>query len=181
MKSLLYVLCCGAFLMACNKPQETAVPPETPTPTEPPQVEIGDPKYADMGRKGIANLASGDIDAWMTDFADNARYLFNGGDSLVGKAAIATYWKDRRSNVIDKLEFKNDIWTPLQINKPQKGPDQAGMWLLGWYQVTASYKNGGSMTQWIHTDMHFNANDKIDVVVQYIDRATIAAAMAKKK
>ena len=35
------------------------------------------------------------------------------------------------------------------------------------------------MSQWIHTDYHFDANDKIDQVVQYIDRAPINAAIAK--
>ena len=180
MKKVLFVLCCCVLLLACNKPQETATT-ETLPPPEPPQAEIGDARYADIGKQGITALAAGDVDAWMSSFAENARYYFNGGDSLIGKQAIADYWKDRRGNVIDKLEIRNDIWTPLKINKPQKGPDQAGVWLLAWYQVTASYKNAGSMTQWIHTDMHFDANDKIDVVVMYLDRVPISAAMAKKK
>lgn len=180
MKKVLIVLCFGSLFVACDKPKEAA-PAETQAPAEPPQAEIGDAKYADIGKRGITALASGDVDAWMTSFADNAKYYFNGGDSLVGKTAIADYWKDRRANVIDKLDFRNDIWTPLKINKPQKGPDQVGVWLLAWYQVTASYKNGGTMTQWIHTDMHFDAADKIDVVVMYLDRVPIAAAMPKKK
>lgn len=179
---MLFAFCCGVILIACNKPQETPAETATPAvPAEPPATEIADAKYSEIGKQGIAALASGDIDAWMASFADNARYYFNNGDSIVGKQAITDYWKDRRGNVIDKIEFKNDIWTPLKINKPQKGPDQAGVWLLCWYQVTASYKNGGTMTQWIHTDLHFDAQDKIDVVVQYLDRAAIMAAMPKKK
>jgi hypothetical protein len=180
MKRVLFVLCCAALLIACNKPQEAATPaPETPA--EPPQSEIGDPKYADIGRQGLAALSSGDIDTWMSAYADNARYYWNAGDSLIGKEAIAAYWKDRRGNVIDQITFTNDIWTVLKVNRPQKGPDRAGIWLLGWYQVSATYKGGATMGQWIHTDMHFDANDKIDQVVQYLDRAPINAAVAKKK
>lgn len=178
MKKVFYALCCGWILFACDKPKEVAV---TGTPTEPPQAEIGDARYAEIGKQGINALANGDVDGWTASYADNARFYFNGGDSLVGKEAIAAYWKDRRTNVVDKMEFKNDIWTPLKVNKSQGGSDLPGMWLLGWYQVTASYKNAGSMTQWIHTDMHFDANDKIDVVVMYLDRVPINAAMAKKK
>lgn len=178
MKNFFLIVCC-ATLLACNKPKEEMSTPVADA--QPPQAEIGDAKYADIGKQGIANLSSGDIDAWMTAFADNAKYYFNGGDSLVGKPAITAYWKDRRGNVIDKISFQNDIWTPLKVNRPQKGPDQAGNWLLSWYQVTATYKNGQTMGQWIHTDMHFDANDKIDVVIQYLDRVPINAALAKKK
>jgi hypothetical protein len=35
------------------------------------------------------------------------------------------------------------------------------------------------MTQLIHTDMHFNDADKIDRVIQYLDRVPINAALAK--
>ncbi len=182
MKTSVIAFGCLIILLACSKPQEDTTATTTPvTPAEPPQVEIGDARYAEIGKQGLANLSSGNIDEWMNGFADNARYLWNAGDSLVGKEAIAAYWKDRRANVIETITFANDIWTPLKINRPQKGPDQAGMWLLGWYQVNTTYKNGATMGQWVHTDMHFDANDKIDVVIQYVDRAAINAALAKKK
>jgi hypothetical protein len=35
------------------------------------------------------------------------------------------------------------------------------------------------MSQWIHTDIHFDANDKIDRAIQYIDRVPINAATKK--
>lgn len=182
MKTSVIAFGCLFILLACSKPQEDTTATTTPAPPpEPPQVEIGDARYAEIGKQGLANLSNGNIDQWMTAFADNARYLWNAGDSLVGKEAIAAYWKDRRTNVIETISFTNDIWTPLKINRPQKGPDQAGMWLLGWYQVNTTYKNGATMGQWIHTDMHFDTNDKIDLVIQYVDRAAINAALAKKK
>jgi len=180
MRNLVFALFCSIALIACNKSKvEEAAAPVAPV--EPPQAEIGDARYAEIGKQGLAALSSGDIDSWMAGFADNARYYFSGGDSLIGKEAIAAYWKDRRTNVIDKMEFTNDIYTPLKVNRPQKGPDQAGVWLLSWFQTSVTYKNGESLKFWVHNDFHFDANDKIDVVVQYFDRAPINAALAKKK
>ena len=56
---------------------------------------------------------------------------------------------------------------------------KTGNWLLGWYKTTAKYKGGKSMTQWIHTDFHFDENDKIDEVNQYLDKSAINEAMKK--
>jgi hypothetical protein len=114
----------------------------------------------------------------MSSFADNAVYQWNNGDSLAGKAAITAYWKKRRGEVIDSLTFSNQILLPIKVNKPQS-IEQPGVWLLSWHQVTAKYKTGKSMSQWMHTDMHFDASDKIDRVIQYLDRAPINAATKK--
>jgi hypothetical protein len=32
----------------------------------------------------------------------------------------------------------------------------------------------------VHTDFHYDSADKVDIAVQYIDRAPINAALAKK-
>ncbi len=179
MKNVFLALFFVAALLACDMPKkEVAAPVVEATP---PQSEIGDPKYADMGKIGLGQLASGDIDGWMTNFADNAKYYWSGGDSLIGKPAIAAYWKDRRTNVIATISFAYDIWTPLKTNAPQNKYDQAGNWLLSWYQTSVTYKNGKSLKFWVHTDYHFDASDKIDVVVQYIDMAPVKAALAAKK
>ena len=103
------------LFIACNneKPAEktetTAAAGSTETKATAPS-EIGDYKYSEIGKKGIAALSSGDIDGWMTTYADNAVYVWNAGDSLVGKPAIAAYWKKRRTEVIDSISFANDIW-----------------------------------------------------------------------
>ncbi len=184
MKNVFLALCCGVVLFACNKPKEAKTQLDATTqpavPVTPPQAEIGDPKYADIGKKGIQQLVSGDVDGWMTSFADNAKYYFSGGDSLIGKKAITDYWKNRRGKVIESMSFMNDIWTPLKINTPQKGPDAKGNWLLSWYQISVTYKNHKSLKFWVHTDFHFDASDKIDIAVQYFDRAPINAALVKK-
>jgi|SRR4051812_25603922 hypothetical protein len=141
--------------------------------------EIGDQKYVDIVKSGNANLSSGNIDAWMNSFADNAVYLWNNGDSLAGKAAIADYWKKRRGDVIDSISFTHDIWLAVKVNEPQQPEHLAGNWSLGWYLTQAKYKTGKRMAQWIHSAVHFDANDKIDRVVQFLDRAPINAASKK--
>jgi hypothetical protein len=150
------------------------------TPATPQPVEFADSKYTDMGKQQMAALSGGDIDKWLSMFADNAKYYWNGGDSLIGKADITKYWTDRRKNVIDSLTFSNDIWLPVKVNQPQQQIQAPGVWLLSWYQVRSKYKNGKTMSQWIHTDYHFDANDKVDIVIQYIDRAPIIAALGHK-
>ena len=102
MKKFIAIFVCVSLLFSCNDGKKTA---ETTTeksatettPPEPKDYEIGSDKYADMGKKGQNDLASGHIDSWMNDFADSAIYRWNAGDSLAGKAAITAYWKKRRS------------------------------------------------------------------------------------
>jgi len=178
MKNVFLALCCGVALLACNKPKEETAP--VAEPVAPPQAEIGDPKYAEIGRKNLQLLASGDIDGWISSFADSAHYYWSSGDSLIGKKAIMAYWKERRGKVIESMSNAYDIWTPLKVNTPQNKYDRVGVWLLGWSQASVTYKNHQSLKFWIHTDYHFDASDKIDIVVQYIDRAPIVAALAKK-
>lgn len=141
--------------------------------------EFADAKYMEWGKTALSNFEKGDIDAWLNQYADDAVYLWSSGDSLAGKLAIGDYWKNRRGSVIDSLKFSNDIWLPIKINQPQRGPDMPGNWLLSWYQVDAKYKTGKKLTFWVHTDIHYNDADKVDRVVQYIDRAPINAAAGK--
>lgn len=185
MRKLLTLAAGCCILLACNnsKPADsTAASADTTATAEkkpPPQSEIADPKYTDMGKKDLAALASGDIDGWMNSYADNAVYIWSAGDSLSGKAAIAKYWKDRRSKVIDSISFVNDIWLPLKVNQPQKGPDVAGVWLLCWHQTMVKYKTGKKLGFWVHVDNHYNSDDKIDRTIEYIDRAPINKALGK--
>jgi hypothetical protein len=181
MKNAFLILFCCALLMSCNKPKEEAAEPAADV--KPPQAEIiADTKYAEMTKRALDNLSSGNIDAFVSDFSDSAVYYWSAGDSLAGKAAIIAYWKDRRANVIESLTSSNDIWLTVQVNEPQKGPDLKGIWVLGWWQTSVVYKNGQSLKPfWVHTDYHFNSSGKIDAVTQYIDRAPINAALAAKK
>jgi hypothetical protein len=173
------------ILLACNNEQKTdadtkmasATTDSSTTKSQP--SEFADAKYTDMGKSGLAQFESGNIDEWLKGFADNAVWQWSSGDSLAGKEKIAEYWKNRRNTVIDSIKFTNDIWLPIKINTPQKGPDMPGVWLLNWYQTNVKYKNGKKLVFWVHTDYHFDNADKIDRAIQYIDRAPINAALAK--
>ena len=181
MKKVFYCLFLSGALFACNnsKTEADKTMVKDASDAKPPQSEFADAKYTDMGKQMMQKFESGDIDSWANMFADNAVYLWSAGDSVAGKKAITDYWKNRRMNVIDSIHFSNDIWLPLKVNQPQKGPDLAGTWLLSWYMVNAKYKSGKSLGFWVHTDYHFDANDKIDRAVQYIDMAPIKAAVGK--
>jgi ketosteroid isomerase-like protein len=184
MKKVFGWLACSALLVACNSDPKTTEGTETKTATEvataPADYEIiSDSKLTDIAKKHLVYLEKGDIDSWMADFADNAVYRWNNFDSLAGKAAITDYWKKRRTDVIDSMSFSMDIWMPVKVNKSQAPGHLTGNYVLSWYVVNAKYKTGKSMKQRLHTVFHFDANDKIDRVSQYLDRALINAAMAK--
>ena len=183
MKKMLVCALGTVLFIGCNndkatesKDETAAAPVVAEAKTQP--AEFADAKYADIGRQGVAALSSGDIDGWMKTFADNAVYVWNNGDSLAGKEAITAYWKKRRTEMIDSISFSNQIWLPIKVNQPQS-VEQPGVWVLGWYMVSAKYKTGKRMQQWIHADLHFDAADKIDRMIQYLDRVPINAAMAK--
>jgi ketosteroid isomerase-like protein len=180
MKRFLVGMMSFLFLAACNnpKPEEAAETTPATTETKAQPAEFADAKYAEIGKSGLASMSSGDVDGWSSNWADNIVWQWNNGDSVVGKAAVVKYWKDRRANNIDSISFSDQIWLPVKVNQPQAN-EEAGVWLLSWYNTNAKYKTGKRMIQSIHTVQHFDANDKIDRVVQYLDRVPINAAMAK--
>ena len=185
MKKLLIIVAGVLFLCACNndktesKDEKMASGADSTTKKETPQSEFADQKYVDWGKKQLADFESGNMDAWLGGFADNAKYYWSGGDSLIGKQAITDYWKNRRGNVIKSIKFTNDIWLPLKVNRPQRGPDAPGIWVMSWYQVNVTYNNGKSLQFWVHNDQHLDNNEKVDVAVQYIDMAPINKALGK--
>jgi len=186
MKKFFFIAAGCCLLASCtNQPSEPANTEtkdsvtSAKTPTMPPQAEFADARYTEMGKKHLAQLASGDIDGWMEAFADDAKFYWSAGDSLDGKTAIANYWRERRTKVIDSLRFSMDIWLPMKVNRPQQGPDMPGNWLLSWNMVDVKYKNGKKLSFWVHSLQHYNNNDKVDRYIQYIDRAPIVKALGK--
>ncbi|HEX6181197.1 MAG TPA: lipoprotein [Chitinophagaceae bacterium] len=182
MRKLLLALSALAILAACNNSGEqaaTTTGSDTAAATSSKPVEFADAKYIEAGRAALPKFEAGDIEGWLSEFADNAVFQWSNGDSLAGKPAIIEYWTNRRKNAIDSIKFSNDIWLPVKINTPQRGPDLPGTWLLGWYQVNVKYKTGKSLQFWVHTDFHYNSADKIDRAIQYIDFAPIKEANAK--
>ena len=182
MRKLLLGLSSLAILAACNNGGEqvsTANTTDSTAASASKQAEFADPKYAEAGKAAIAKFESGDVEGWLSEYADNAVFQWSNGDSLAGKAAILEYWTKRRKDVIDSIDISNDIWLPIKVNTPQRGPDVPGNWLLSWYQVNVKYKTGKKLMFWVHTDYHYNDADKIDRAIQYIDMAPIKAASAK--
>lgn len=179
MKKLMFLALCLSLFAACThevrheQKTEAAV-----VETKPQPAEFADAKYAEIGKKMFAALSSGDMPGYLVNYADNAVYQWNNGDSLAGKPAISEYWTKRRMELIESLTFSNEIWLPIKVNQPQS-VEAPGVWLLGWYQVAAKYKTGKTMGQWMHIDLHFDVADKIDRVIQYVDRVPINEAMKK--
>lgn len=181
MKKLFLIVLCTSLFVGCKKEATTEPVVKDPAATEAvAPVEFADAKYTEIGKKTLDALSKGDMDAWMSNYADNAKYYWNSGDSLIGKPAIDKYWRDRRTNTIETISFEKEIWLPIKVNEKGNIPLD-GFWLLSWYKTTAKYKGGKSMTQWIHTTYHFDANDKIDMVNQYLDKSVIMAALPQKK
>jgi hypothetical protein len=181
MKKILMGFILSGILLACNNSKTESEQPmvKDASDTKPQPAEFADTKYTEMGKQYMQKFQEGDIAGWAEMFADDAVYAWSSGDSLVGKKAITDYWSNRRNTVIDSIQFSNDIWLPIKINQPQKGPDQPGNWLLNWYQVNVKYKTGKKLQFWVHTDYHFNASDKVERAIQYIDRAPIKEATMK--
>jgi ketosteroid isomerase-like protein len=181
MKKLFLIVLCASLFVGCKKEMAVeSVKTDSLATKDVAPIEFADAKYTEIGKKSLDALSKGDMDAWMSNYADNAKYYWNSGDSLVGKPAIDKYWRDRRANVIETISFASDIWMPIKVNEKGNVP-MDGYWLLSWYKTTAKYKGGKSMTQWIHTSYHFDVNGKIDMVSQYLDKSVIMAAMPQDK
>jgi len=179
MKKLLPFAALGVALFACSSPKPETADAAITAEAKPAPVEIADSSYVNTCKQGLASLSSGDVDGYTNSLADKAVFQWNAGDSLSGKEAITKYWKDRRGNVIDKLTINNQIWLGIKVNESKQS--RTGIWVFGWANITASYKGGKSMSQWIHNAYHFDASDKIDQIVQFLDRAPISAALPPKK
>ena len=180
MRILLMGIVAACILFACdnNTAESKSKDDSTAKKSGTMQSEFADAKYTDMGKASMVHFAKGDYEAWAEQFDENVVYSWSSGDSLTGKAAVVNYWKERRK-LIDSVTLSNDIWLPIKINVPQRGPDMPGVWTLQWQQVDVKYKNGKKLMFWVHTGSHYNKADKVDRVITYMDRAPINKALGK--
>lgn len=182
MKQTIGFLLCAVIFAACTNDQSETAGNSTTTDSTSNDMnsargyEFGDDKYVQKAKQVMQSLSSGDMDGYMTDYADNAIYRFSGGDSLNGKPAITDYWKKRRSEVIESLSFSNEVWLPITVKTPMSPGQLPGNYALTWNMVNAKYKSGKTMSQRMHMVFHFDDNDKIDRVTQYLDRVPVMAA-----
>jgi len=179
--------CTGIFLLlltACSnpdtRPEDGAAAPAAWAESGPDRpVEFADRRYADTVLYYQQLFAEGDMIAWAEQFADSAVFIWSSGDSLVGKPAIYDYYAERRGAYIESLRFTDHIYLPVRVHTPQS-IEAPGIWVLSWYRMDAVYKSGETVSQWIHNDLHFNDDGKVDRVVQFIDRGVIPSAPADK-
>ena len=143
--------------------------------------EFAETRYVNIGQRHSVMFETGNIEGWAGMFADNAVLQWSNGDSIVGKKAIIDYWTTRRANVVESIDLENDIWLPVKVNKPQQEVDLPGVWLLNWHQFNTKYRNGKTLSGWVHTDYHFNGDDKVDRMIQYMDRAPIMAVTGETR
>lgn len=184
MKQILATIIIVVLLSSCNSKTNEPAKEMAVTPTvsssdssKMKPSEIADSKYSEIGKRFLSSFSNGNVEAWMNNWTDNAVFTFSNRDSIVGKAAITKYWKDRLAE-LESISFSNEIWLPIQVNKPQ-ALEEPGTWLLGWYLFDEKFKNGKSVTEWAHDDIHFNSEGNIDRQVHYVDMAPINAAMGK--
>lgn len=175
MKNLLLLTLTTIVLFGCQPKQE-----ETTESTEVLPVEFADPKYTEMAKESLRQLAEGDMTGFANGVTDNAVFRWNNGDSLVGKQAIVDYWTDRRTNAIDTITYDKEAWLSIKANNPPTHIAK-GVYVFNWAQFHVTYTTGKSIDQNIHNVYHFNDQDKISGMIQYLDRAPIAAAQAPVK
>jgi len=187
MKKILSVIFISAVLFSCNDEKKADAPADKPADVkvsgEKPPVELLDNSLVAPTKASMAAFENKDVNGYTDNMADNVRFTWSGGDSLVGKQAVKDYYTGR-FNIIDTIRFSNPIFLPIKANvSPNGGATAAGTWMLDWYMVNVKYKNGKRIGFWVHNAMHYNDAGKIDQVAQYIDRHPIMEAtkdMVKK-
>ena len=176
MKKIFMGLTIAAFLFACNSEKKDASTTEPSTVKSSsdtkPSTEVLDVSAADIVKRSFTAFSKGDVDAMVTDYADTVRYLWSGLDSIVGKQAVADYWK-KRWTIIDSVNFVENIYLPINMSEAQSKYAPTGKWILHWTLVNVKYKNGKRINFWAHYVNHLNADGKIDLVGAYVDRQPI--------
>ena len=104
MKQTIGLLLCVIIFFACTNNQSATADNSTTTDSSNNEMnsargyEFGDDKYVQMAKQTMQDLSSGNVDGYLSAYADNAIYRFSGGDSLNGKQAITDYWKKKEED-----------------------------------------------------------------------------------
>jgi SnoaL-like domain len=174
------ILCAFLFLIACSSNKTEATTAEVQdtaasAPAKKAALELLDMSLAEPSRAAFDAFTKGDIDGLTAVYADNARFVWSSGDSLIGKQAIKDYYVGRWK-LIDSLKISEHIFLPVQVNETQSQYAPTGRWLLHWALVNVKYKNGKKLTFWLHQTNHLNDAGKIDFAGQYMDRHPLIEA-----
>ena len=178
-KNFLLAMGC-VLLFACNNEKKDDKKMGEGTTTAPsdakkPASELLDLSAGDLIKKSFAAFSKGDVAGMVADFDDNVRYTWSGGDSVIGKKAVADYYT-ARWKLIESIKFSDEIILPVQVNEPQSPAAPAGKWILYWTMADVTYKNGKNLKFWMHNVNHLNDAGKVDFVGQYMDRHPIMEA-----
>ena len=179
-KNVLFAACCMLLLSCNNEKKEEGKMDDgkkdaMSASDKKPASELLDLSEADPIKKSFAAFAKGDIDGMTADYADNIRYTWSGGDSLIGKQAVKDYYAGR-VKLIKSISYSNDIVLPIQVNESQSPAAPVGKWVLYWTMADVTYNNGKNLKFWMHNANHFNDAGKVDFVGQYLDRHPIMEA-----
>jgi hypothetical protein len=180
MRKIFFGVICSLLIIACNdKKEEPASGTATTASVTIEDKKTGDEllplSEADGAKASYDAFAKGDIDAMTANYDDNIRYTWSGGDSLIGKKAVADYYKGRW-NLIKTLSFSDHIVLPIKVKVQQSPAAPVGKWVLHWAMVHVEYKNGKKLNFWVHNVNHYNDAGKVDFVGQYMDRAPLMEA-----
>ncbi len=189
MKKVLLGFAISAFFVSCSGENtetaantDTTAAAATETAKTPAAAELLDMSKTEPVKKGMIAFSNRDIDGMTAEYADNVRYNWSSGDSLIGKQAVKDYYAGRLK-LIDTLYYSDFVMLAVRANEPQSPLVQKGDYVLGWAFTHVKYKNGKKLDFWLHQVNHYNDAGKIDFVSQYIDRAPINEAtkgLAKK-
>ncbi len=183
MKKIFIFAAACSLLFACNseKKDDKKTDSDTTSTTvstsdKKPASELLDLSAGAPVKNSFAAFAKGDVDGMTANFDDNIRYVFSGGDSIIGKQAVKDYYNGRWK-LIQSISFSNEIMLPLMANESQApGVVPTGKWVLYWAMADVTYKNGKNIKFWMHNTNHFNDAGKVDFIGQYIDRHPLMEA-----
>jgi len=177
MKKILFGVFLSALIISCNN-EKTEAPASTDAKATTPATagdEILPMSEADGAKAAMAAFANKDVDAMSASYDDNIKYYWSGGDSLIGKQAVKDYYVGR-TKIIDSISYSDQIALPIKVNVSQSVYHRTGKWVLLWSFVHVKYTNGKKLNFWTHNDYHYNDAGKVDIAIQYIDRAPLMEA-----
>jgi len=179
MKKIISVIFIASFLFSCNNEEKKGETAATDTKSETgkaPVELIMDSNFVNATKASMAAFQNKDVEGYTANMADDVKFRWSNGDSLIGKQAVKDYYAGR-FNIIENINLSNPIFLPVMANQsPNGGATAAGKWMLNWYMVHVKYKNGKELNFWVHNAQHYNSSDKIDESAQYMDRHPIIEA-----
>ncbi len=177
MKKLIFILPALILFFSCGQKQAEVQVAESAIqePEEVPGIVLTNEKYVPECKAAMAAMSQGDMDGFTALTSDDVVYMFNHGDSLVGKSAVAEWWNNRFETDLESVTFSREVWLSVDAVQPTYAVEP-GDYVMAWFMVNGQYKTGNSMNQFIHIVYHFNADGKADRITQFVDRVPIMIA-----